>query len=186
MALRVRPVPVTVRPALAAAVELFRRGGVRHSLVLACDEGLRVRADPDALDRIVKNLMANALKYSPPGSRVTLTADRSGGAVAITIADEGPGIAPEALGRIFEPYFRAADATRAAPGMGLGLAVVKALVEAQGGSIVVVSAPGRGTRVTFSLPARLDDAPASASLTLRSDDATLCQSCRGAKRLPSE
>jgi signal transduction histidine kinase len=178
MALRVRPVPVAVKPALESAVEVFRRGGSSPSILLACDERLGVLADPDALDRIVKNLLANAIKYSPPGSRVMLSAERSPGSVATTIADEGPGIAAEALSRIFEPYFRAPDAARAAPGMGLGLAVVKALVEAQGGSIAVASAPGRGTRVTFSLP--------PASLTLRSDDATLCQSCRGAKRLPSE
>ncbi|MGH7314515.1 MAG: sensor histidine kinase [Candidatus Rokuibacteriota bacterium] len=157
-ALRVRPVPVVLGPALAAAVEVFRRGV--HRIVLACGEGLLVRADPDALDRIVKNLTSNAIKYSPPGSQVTLSAHRHGAGVEVTIADEGPGIAPDALGLIFEPYYRAADATRTAPGIGLGLAVVKALVEAQGGAIAVASAPGHGTRVTFSLPPSLGDAPA--------------------------
>jgi len=158
-ALRVRPVPLVLGAALAAGVEVFRRGVVSHRVVLACAEDLSVRADPDALDRIVKNLISNAIKYSPPGSPVTLSAHRRAAGVEVTIADEGPGIAPEALARIFEPYYRAADATRTAPGIGLGLAVVKALVEAQGGTIAVESAPGHGTRVTFSLPPGLADAP---------------------------
>jgi len=150
-ALQVRPVPVALGPALTAAVEVFRRGVGKHRLVVTGAEELWVQADPDALDRIVRNLTANAIKYSPPGSPVTLSAQRLDAGVQVTIADEGPGIAPEALARIFEPYYRA-DATRSAPGLGLGLTVVKALVEAQGGTIGVESAPGRGTRATFSLP----------------------------------
>jgi two-component system, OmpR family, sensor histidine kinase KdpD len=158
-ALRVRPVPVVLAPALAAAVAVFGRGRVSHRVVLACPEDLAVRADPDALDRVVKNLVSNAIKYSPAGSPVTLSARRRAAGVEIAVADEGPGIAPEALAYIFEPYYRASDATRTAPGLGLGLAVVKALVEAQGGTIAVESVPGRGTRVTVALPSARADAP---------------------------
>ncbi|MGH7310986.1 MAG: ATP-binding protein [Candidatus Rokuibacteriota bacterium] len=156
-ALRVRPVPVVLAPALTAAVEVLSRASGGARVALACPEGLAVRADPDALDRVVKNLVSNAIKYSPAGSPVTLSARRRAADVEITVADEGAGIAPEALAHIFEPYYRAGDATRTAPGLGLGLAVVKALVEAQGGTITVASAPGRGTRVTLALPpARAD------------------------------
>jgi signal transduction histidine kinase len=156
-ALRVSPVPIVLAPALAAAVAVFSRASAAPRVIVACPEGLAVRADPDALNRVVKNLVSNAIKYSPPGSPVTLSARRRAGVVEIVIDDEGAGIAPEALTRIFEPYYRTGDATRAAPGLGLGLAVVKALVEAQGGTIAVASAPGRGTRVTVALPpARAD------------------------------
>ncbi len=176
--LRVRPVPIVLAPALTAAVAVFSRASVGPRVVLACPEDLAVRADPDALDRVVKNLVSNAIKYSPAGSPVTLSAGLRATGVEITVIDEGSGIAPDALAHIFEPYYRTGDATRAAPGLGLGLAVVRALVEAQGGTIAVASEPGRGTRVTVALP--------SASLTLRVDDATLCWPCRGAKKLPSE
>jgi signal transduction histidine kinase len=159
MALRIRPVPVAVGPALLAAVQVFQRPGVRHRIAVAEVEEMCVHADPDALDRVVKNVVSNAMKYSPPGTAVTLSARRAGAGVEITIADEGTGIAPEALARIFEPYYRTADATRSAAGMGLGLAVVKALLEAQGGTIAVESAPGRGTRVRISLPQLPAEAP---------------------------
>jgi signal transduction histidine kinase len=156
--LRVRPVPLAVRPALRAAVEIFQHAGVRHRVTVEAED-VWVHADPDALDRVVKNLVSNAIKYSPPGSVVTLSAQRRATGVEITIADEGTGIAPDALARIFEPYYRTAEAARTASGMGLGLAVVKALVEAQGGAIGAESAPGQGTRVRFSLPLLATDAP---------------------------
>jgi signal transduction histidine kinase len=154
LAPRLRPAPVAVAPALAAAVAVFQPGGARPRVVLACDDALpRVRADPDALDRIVKNLVSNALKYSPAGRPVTVGAHVAGGRVEITVADEGRGIPAEALPHIFEPYYRAPEAVTAARGTGLGLAVVKALVDAQAGTIDVESAPGLGTRVTVRLPA---------------------------------
>jgi two-component system sensor histidine kinase KdpD len=150
-----RRAPVAVEPALGAAVELFRRGSASHRFVVECAPSLlRVDADPDALDRILKNLVSNAVKYSPPGSTVTVTARgrADGSAVELTVADEGAGIPRAALPRVFEPYYRAPDALGAARGAGIGLAVVKALVDAHGGSIRVDSAPEFGTRVTFELP----------------------------------
>jgi signal transduction histidine kinase len=75
------------------------------------------------------------------------------GGVAFDVADSGRGIPAEALGRIFEPYYRVPDAAGAARGTGIGLAVVKALVEAHGGAVEVESAPTLGTRVTVVLPA---------------------------------
>ena len=153
--LRLAPAAVDVAPALAAAVELFRRAD-SHRIVLEVDERLpAVVADPDALDRILKNLVSNAIKYSPAGSTVRVTARTAAAAAAIEVSvhDEGRGIPPDALSRVFEPYYRAPGAAGAARGTGLGLAVVKSLVEALGGTICLESVPGRGTRVTFVLPA---------------------------------
>lgn len=149
-----RRTPVAVERVLAAVVDLFRRMAPRHRFDLECERPLpRVDADPDALDRIVKNLVSNAVKYSPPGSAVRLRARRIGaGAVEITVEDEGQGIASAELPRIFEPYYRAPGAGAAARGAGLGLAVVKSLVDAHGGAIEVQSEPNTGTRVTFRLP----------------------------------
>ncbi|HXG03322.1 MAG TPA: ATP-binding protein, partial [Candidatus Binatia bacterium] len=112
-----------------------------------------VRADPQALDRILSNLVANAVKYAPRSTHVRLAARAEAARVIITVDDEGPGIPPALAARVFEPYFRVAETAAGVPGAGLGLAVVKALVEAQGGRIAIAGEPGRGTRVTLELPA---------------------------------
>ena len=144
--------PLAVEPVLAATADLFRRGA-KSAIVVDCAPALpRVDADPDALERILSNLVSNAVKYSPPGSEVRLGARRAGAMVEVEVRDRGVGIADGALARIFEPYYRAAE-TSTVRGTGLGLAVVKALVEAHGGAIHVESARGAGTCVTFSVPA---------------------------------
>jgi signal transduction histidine kinase len=135
-------------------VALFRAQAPAR-ILLDCAPGLpAVDADADALDRIVKNLVSNALKYSAPDGVVRVGAHVTReGAVEFTVDDSGRGIPAVALGRVFEPYYRAPDAAGAARGEGIGLAVVKSLVEAHGGEIAVASTPGIGTRVTFVLPA---------------------------------
>jgi signal transduction histidine kinase len=144
--------PVAVEAALAATADLFRRGAGR-TIVVDCAPALpRVHADPDALERILTNLVSNAVKYSPSGGEVRLRARRRDAMVEVEVADCGVGIPADARARIFEPYYRARE-TSGVRGTGLGLAVVKALVEAHGGAIRVESACGSGTRVTFSVPA---------------------------------
>lgn len=155
-----RRAAVPVEPALRATAILFEGQARAHRLDVACEAGLpAVDADPDALDRILRNLVSNAIKYSPPGSAVRLAAQaRSAAAVEISVADDGPGIPAAAQARLFEPYYRAPGAAVAAAGSGIGLAIVKALVEAHGGAIEVESAPGRGTRLAFVLPVAGDGA----------------------------
>jgi signal transduction histidine kinase len=147
---------VAVEAVIAGVADVFRRGSGTHPIVVGYEAGLpRVDADPDALERVLTNLISNALKYSPRGSlvRVRARAAARGEAVEVEVEDQGAGIPGDSLARIFEPYYRAPEAADAARGTGIGLAVVKALVEAHGGSIRVESAPGVGTRVVFSLPA---------------------------------
>jgi signal transduction histidine kinase len=143
---------VDVTAAVASAVEVLRRAG-SHRLVVECEDALpEVDADADALDRILKNLVSNAMKYSPPGSAVLIAARaRDGAGVEVSVRDSGRGIPPEALPHVFEPYYRA-PGVGSARGAGLGLAVVKSLIDAHGGTIDLESAPGHGTRVTFVLP----------------------------------
>ena len=146
--------PVAVEAALAATADVFRRGSATHTIVVECAEPLPcVDADPDALERILTNLISNAMKYSAPGRTLWVRARRANDAtVEFEIADEGMGIPADALARIFEPYYRAPSADGTARGTGIGLAVVKSLVEAHGGAVSVESAADVGTRVTFSLP----------------------------------
>ena len=151
--LRISRARVEVAAAVNAAVEVFRRAGSHRVIVECPDALLAVDADADALDRILKNLVSNAIKYSPAGSAVHVAARaRAGVAVEFSVHDAGRGIPPEALPRVFEPYYRA-PGVGSARGAGLGLAVVKSLVDAHGGTIELESTLDHGTRVTFVLPA---------------------------------
>jgi two-component system sensor histidine kinase KdpD len=141
-------------PLIAGAVDLFRRTRTTHRFELHLEDALpRVDGDADALDRVLKNLISNALKYSPPGSCVRVRARTCDGAVAVEVEDEGPGIPDAERARIFEPYYRVEGTAGLGPSTGLGLAVVKSIVEAHGGSVRAEAAPGCGTRMTLVLPA---------------------------------
>jgi signal transduction histidine kinase len=104
--------------------------------------------DPARIRQVVGNLLANALRYAPSRGRVTLRADRVAQAIAVEVADNGPGIAPELIGRIFERFYRSPDSQ----GSGLGLPIARSLVMAHGGEISATSEPGSGTRIRFTLP----------------------------------
>ena len=147
-------IPVKIEPTIDATVDLFRQGTATHLITTECEPSLPiVDADPDALERVLTNLISNAIKYSPSGSTVRVGARALAGGVAIEVADAGRGIPAEVVHRVFEPYYRVPDAAGVARGTGIGLAVVKALVEAHGGTVRVDSAPAIGTRVTVVLPA---------------------------------
>ncbi|MDI7274557.1 MAG: ATP-binding protein [Anaerolineae bacterium] len=111
-----------------------------------------VLADPDRLERILSNLLSNALKYSPAGSEVAVSTRLEGERVVISVADRGQGIPPEELPRLFSRYFRAGGTREHREGVGLGLYITKMLVEAHGGRIWVESEPGKGSTFTFALP----------------------------------
>jgi signal transduction histidine kinase len=108
--------------------------------------GAHVRGDRDRLEQALQNLAANALRYAPSGSAITLGSHSDGGAVILSVADEGAGIPPEHLPHVFDRFFKA-DASRAVrqsgSGSGLGLSIVKAIVERLGGTVSVDSRPGQ-------------------------------------------
>jgi signal transduction histidine kinase len=148
------PVSLAVVPTLEAAAELFRGSGGGHRFRIVTEADLPpVLGDPDAVGRILVNLVSNAVKYSPPGTDVRLLAARAGEYVDISVEDDGIGIPEHALGQIFDRYYRVSRRPGGPPGLGLGLSLVKSLVESQGGSIRVDSSGGRGSRFTVSLPA---------------------------------
>jgi signal transduction histidine kinase len=112
---------------------------------------LTVSADPDALRQILLILLDNAFKHTPAEATVTVAATPADDAVELFVDDTGPGIPPEALRHVTERFYRG-DAARSGGGAGLGLAIGKALAEAQGGALVVESRLGRGTTVRLRLP----------------------------------
>jgi two-component system phosphate regulon sensor histidine kinase PhoR len=123
-------------------------------LDVACPDDLVADANPPLLEQAVINLVDNAIKYSDPGGTVRLTAFRDNGELAIRIIDDGVGIEPEHLPRLFERFYRVDKArSRKLGGTGLGLSIVKHIVQAHGGGIDVESTPGEGSTFTIRLPA---------------------------------
>lgn len=110
-----------------------------------------LRFDYVEIAQVLVNLIENAIKYTPPGAPIAISARKVPGAVEISVHDEGPGIPPESQRRLFEKFYRARAGT-GAPGSGIGLTISKGLVEAHGGHISVESAPGAGTTFRFTLP----------------------------------
>lgn len=149
-----------------AAVARARRLFPSRAIILTSGEARTlVRGDATLLEHVAYNLIDNAIKYSDPGSAVRVTVEAVGHVVTLTVIDDGPGIAPHNLERVFEKHFRAVSSDRRVPGTGLGLTICRSIVDALGGAISAESpaANGRGTRMTVRLPAAMADAPALSS-----------------------
>ncbi len=151
---RARPVEVDLALQLAAAAELARPAFEARRLALVRDwpERLPARADPDQFSQVLNNLLQNAARYAPEGGGVTLSAENRDDTVLVSISNSGEGIPPEDLPHVFERFYRVEKSRdRALGGAGIGLAIVKQLVEGWGGRVGAESASGR-TRFWFSLP----------------------------------
>jgi signal transduction histidine kinase len=136
----------------AEAVGLVDTAARERSIVIGVEpvEMLLAHGEPRSVIQVLVNLIGNAVRHSPRGTAITVSFSNSGGSARITVADEGPGIAPDQQARIFEPYETSAPAGE---GMGLGLAIARRLARSMGGDIELESAPGQGSRFTLVLPA---------------------------------
>jgi two-component system phosphate regulon sensor histidine kinase PhoR len=133
---------------LSPAIDAKRQ----HVAIDVAEEATQVDGDPAKLHDIIRNLVENAVNYSPEGAAVTLAATRANGKCTITVADSGPGIPQEDVTRVFERFYRV-DKSRSRPGgTGLGLAIVKHLVELHGGEARAENAPSGGAVFTVVLP----------------------------------
>ena len=144
--------PTEMATLVEGARTAFLSGGGRHAVTIDLPPGLpRVMADRERIAQVLGNLLANAARQSPESSPIRIAAAREDVHVAVSVADEGQGIAPERLAHLFRKH--AGTGEGEAGGSGLGLAICKGLVEAHGGRIRAESAgPGRGARFTFTLP----------------------------------
>ena len=113
-------------------------------------DGVMILCDRERIAQVFGNLLSNAIKFCRPGDRIELAGSSDGGRATFVVHDTGPGIAPDALTHIFEPYWSAKE--HAKQGTGLGLYICKGIVEAHGGTIAVDSAPGAGATFTITLP----------------------------------
>ena len=142
---------VAIRAALELAQPTLERSGLR--LVVDVPEHLPAHANPDHLAQVLANLLSNAMRYTPVGGTVTVRAERRTSDLLVSIANTGDGIPEADLERVFERFYRVEKSRdRARGGAGIGLAIVKQLVEAGGGRVGAESGDG-GTRFWFSLPA---------------------------------
>ncbi|HET9553191.1 MAG TPA: HAMP domain-containing sensor histidine kinase, partial [Anaeromyxobacteraceae bacterium] len=148
--------PLDLGAVVAQAAERLRHRHPERRVEVARGPDLPgVEGDAVLLRRAIDNLVDNARKYSPPSSLIRLTVARRGAGVAVEVIDEGEGIAPEDLARLFTPFFRVdRSRARATGGVGLGLALARRIAEAHGGTLVARSAPGAGTTMTLELPGR--------------------------------
>lgn len=156
---------VPLAPALAALAAEFRAETARRGIALTVlKTSLAVHADPTLLGQILRNLVSNALLHSK-GKRVVVGVRRRGQSVAIEVLDNGQGIAPARIGRIFEPFYTTeTDARTSTGGHGLGLALVRLMAKATAADIVVQSQLGRGAHFSVELPlAEIDKAQAASA-----------------------
>jgi len=115
-----------------------------------------ISMDREALSRAIQNLIQNSIKYSDGSRWLRVTAENGNGTIKISIEDRGIGIADREKKKIFEPFYRAKDVVDAQiHGNGLGLSLVKEIAEAHGGTVTVVSAPGKGSKFTIELPQKV-------------------------------
>ena len=150
--LSVSPVPTEVAAVVDQARNAFLSGGSTHTILIDLPQDLpRVLADRDRIVQVLNNLFSNAARFSLGSSPIRVAARRDGLHVVISVSDEGRGIAPEQLPRLFRKYTSLGEDD--GRGSGLGLAICKGLVEAHGGRIWATSdGPGHGTQITFTIP----------------------------------
>jgi signal transduction histidine kinase len=155
--------PIQIAPDnldVSAAVDLALLGiapvTAGHRLEVDVPDGLVVDADADAFNHVLVNLLTNAMKFSPEGSLVVVGARRADGEVVVSVADEGPGIAPDEQKRIFDRFYQSRNGNHAR-GTGIGLTIAQRFIAQHGGRIWVDSAPGRGATFSFTMPLAADE-----------------------------
>jgi len=152
------PVPVDVRSVLTVVLSHIRPSARRKDITLSWKRSgsadlYTVRGDEMQLISMFTNLVDNAVKYTPPGGEVEVTAESNEGEVVVRVSDTGIGVPEEKLSRIFERFYRVDKArSKKTGGTGLGLSIVRHVVENHGGSVVVESVLGEGSRFTVCLP----------------------------------
>ena len=146
--------PVDISTVIELAVEQSRTVLADHPLELKVPASLpKIRVDSERIAEVLKQLLENAAKYSPPNSPITITAEQKGERIITSVADQGYGIDDFEQSLVFDKFYRGRDQRYSAQGTGMGLAIAKALVEAHNGSVSVTSQLGRGSVFSFDLPA---------------------------------
>lgn len=151
------PHPVAISPFLTGFVERYASAWPSRRIVVEAAEldGTQADVDPEALSRMLTNVIDNAARYSTPGRPIVIAGASAADSVSIVVKDEGPGLSPEDAERVFERFYRGNKSrSRLSGGSGLGLAIVHALAVQSHGDVCIDSGPNRGTTVAIRLPRR--------------------------------
>jgi signal transduction histidine kinase len=150
------PAAIDLRELVAETAESLEPQAQQHGVRLelaSLPPTLRAWADPVQVQRVIVNLLENAIRYTGPGGSICIEARPNGETVGVTISDSGDGISSEDMPFVFDRFYRGEKSrARESGGTGLGLAISKAIVEAHGGTIRAENAPTQGARFTFTLP----------------------------------
>ena len=149
VALALTPLQAIAEEVGASLAESADRADV--ALSVDVPEGIEIPLRPRMLRVVLENLVANSIRYAGPGARCRISAERRDGAVSLTVADDGQGVADDDLPRLFERFYRA-DRARSSRGTGLGLAIVKHVVTSAGGTVEATGSPGGGLTVRSRFP----------------------------------
>jgi signal transduction histidine kinase len=145
--------PIDARATVRHVCDLFEATSPEHPIALVLPtEPVVLMADALRLEQVLANLVSNAIKYSPSGGRISVSVESRGLQVLLTVADQGVGMSEEELRRVSEPFVRTGPLYGSVPGTGLGLYIVRRLVEAHGGATEIESRPGAGTSFRVFLP----------------------------------
>jgi PAS domain S-box-containing protein len=135
------------------AVATLRGLSDRHRFTLEFPQTpVKLFVDPDKMEQVLENLISNAVKFSPQGGAIKVKGEFADGEFRMIVEDEGIGMSPQEVARVFDKFYRTDASDTAIGGLGLGMSIAKYIVETHGGRIWVESEPGRGTRVHFTLP----------------------------------
>jgi two-component system heavy metal sensor histidine kinase CusS len=143
--------PFDARKAVEKIAAFYQTIAEDHHVAISCSGEGQIYADPDLFDRAVGNLLDNALRFTAENGSIRIALRQRDGDFEVAVSDTGCGIAPEHLPRVFDRFYRA-ESSRGSDGAGLGLALVKSIVELHGGSAKIESEIGRGTTVTLNFP----------------------------------
>jgi two-component system heavy metal sensor histidine kinase CusS len=139
------------RAAVEKIAEFYQTVADDHHVTITCSGNGQIFADPDLFERAVGNLLDNALRFTPANGSIQITLCRRQADFEVDISDNGYGIAPHHLPHVFDRFYRA-ESSRGSDGAGLGLALVKSILDLHGGSATIESNPGRGTIVKLVFP----------------------------------
>jgi two-component system sensor histidine kinase KdpD len=153
---------VTPEEIVEASMTQVQQALTEHRVIVLAPADRVVEVDPRLTSAALAHLLENAAQYSPPGSEIELRATACDAGITLTVEDAGPGIAPGELPHLFDRFFRGRAARGRPAGAGMGLAIARGLIEAQGGTITATNRDRRGARFSIDLPAAVRPAAAAA------------------------